>query len=72
MTNATKAGIIAAINAALGLAVSFGVGLTEAQSGAIIVFANAALGLIVGLTFKDSAKRIPDGAAVLTFDEDTP
>lgn len=60
MTNATKAAILAVVNAALGLAVVFGAPLTEVQVGAILAFANAAGGLLVGLTYKDSAKRIPD------------
>lgn len=60
MTNATKAAIIAVVNAALGLLVAFDVALTQAQTGAILTLANAALGLWVGLTYKDSAKRIPD------------
>ncbi len=72
MTNATKAGIITAINAALGLAIAFGVNITDVQTGSIIVFSNAILGLVVGLTFKNSQKRIPDGAAVLTLDPNQP
>ena len=72
MTNATKAGVISAINAALGLAIAFGVNITDVQTGAIIVFANAALGLVVGLTYKKSAKRVPDGGAILTLDPNQP
>jgi len=68
MTNTTKANIIASINAGLGLAIAFGVSLTEVQTGAIIVTVNAVLGLIVGLTYKNSAKRVPDGAGVLVLD----
>lgn len=58
MTNATKAQIIAAINALLGLAVAFNVALTQAQIGAVGVVVNAVLALIVGLTFKQSPKRV--------------
>jgi 4-hydroxybenzoate polyprenyltransferase len=68
MTNTTKALIISAINSALGLAIAFGVNITEVQTGAIIVFANAFGALVVGLTYKSSAKRIPNGGAVLTLD----
>lgn len=60
MTNTTKALIIATFNAGLGLLVSFGVDLTSGQQGALLAFANAALALWVGLTYKNSAKRIPD------------
>lgn len=60
LTNAQKAGIIAVLNAALGLAVVFGAPLTETQIGAILGFANAVLGLFVAVTYKDSPKRIPD------------
>ena len=60
MTNATKATVIALVNAAFALAVAFDVVLTEAQQGAIIAFVNVALAAYVGLTYKDSPKRIPD------------
>lgn len=63
MTNATKAGIIACINAGLGLAVAFGVVLSPEQMGAILAFANTALGLWVALTYKNSVKRVPDPIA---------
>ena len=63
ITNTTKANIIAAVNAVLGLAIVFGVNLSEAQTGAIIVAVNAVLSLYVGLTYKSSAKRIPDAPA---------
>lgn len=70
ITNTTKANIIAAINALMGLAIVFGVNLSEAQTGAIIVAVNAVLTLYVGLTYKDSAKRIPDNATgVITSDD---
>ncbi len=60
MTNATKAGIIAIVNAGLGLLIAFDVALSQAQIGAILAFANAGLGLWVALTKQNSAKRIPD------------
>jgi hypothetical protein len=60
LTNATKAGVITAINTGLGLAIAFGIPLSEAQFGALIAFANSVLGLVVLLTYKDSPKRIPD------------
>lgn len=64
MTNATKAGVIAVLNAGLGLAVAFGVPLTETQIGAIMMFANSAGGLAVLLTYKASSKRLPEGTEV--------
>lgn len=60
MTNATKALLIAVLNAGLGLAVAFGVDLTDAQTAGILGFGNAVLALAVGLTYKASPKRIPD------------
>ena len=60
MTNAVKAGIIAAINAALGLAVALGAPLTDVQTGAMLALGNAVLSLFVLVTYKDSPKRIPD------------
>ncbi|MCR4341588.1 MAG: hypothetical protein NUW01_17065 [Gemmatimonadaceae bacterium] len=60
MTNSTKAQVLALINALLLLAVAFDVALTQAQIGAIGVAVNAVLAVWVGLTYKDSAKRIPD------------
>lgn len=58
MTNATKALIIACVNSALGLAIAFGVHLSDAQAAAILGFGNAVLGLVVALTYKSSPKRI--------------
>ena len=63
-TNATKANIIGLVNAAMFLVVAFGVSLTDAQQGAIGGFVNAALILWVGLTYKDSPKRVPEGMQV--------
>lgn len=70
MTNATKAMLIALINAGLGLAAVFGLDLSPEQMGAIITFANAALALVVGLTYKNSAKRIPEDGFIFTPDWD--
>jgi hypothetical protein len=58
-TNATKANLIAVANAALGLAVLFGVPLTEEQTGGILGLLNALGVLWVGLTYKDSPARDP-------------
>lgn len=60
MTNATKAGVIAILNAAIALAVSFGVELSDAQTASVVALANAILGLWVAATYKQSPKRIPD------------
>ena len=60
MTNATKANIIAVLNAALAVAVLFGLPLSDAQTAGIGVLGNAIGVLVVGLTYKSSAKRIPE------------
>lgn len=60
MTNATKALIIAVVNAGFGVVQAFDVPLTDKQIGALMVFANAALALVVALTYKQSPKRIPE------------
>ena len=67
MTNALKAGIISVVNIALALAVSFGLPLSDAQQGLIAALVNSALGVWVMLTYKNSPRRIPDGAEV--FDD---
>ncbi len=63
MTNATKANLIAVLNAALGAAVLFGLNLSADQIAGVLAFANALGVLVVGLTYKDSPKRIPDDPA---------
>lgn len=68
MTNTTKALIIAAVNALFGVAVAFGVGISPEQVGAILTALNAVGGLVVALTYKRSAKRIPDDGFVVTLD----
>lgn len=60
MTNATKANVIAAINALLALLVSFGVNLSEAQTAGTVAFINALLVIWVSVTYRDSVKRVPD------------
>lgn len=60
MTNATKAQIIVLVNAVLVLVASFGVDLSDKQQAAIVAIVNGALGLWVALTYKNSAKRIPE------------
>jgi hypothetical protein len=61
MTNATKANLLAALNACLGLAVLFGIPLSNEQQGGIYVAVNAVAAVFVGLTYKKSAKRIEEG-----------
>lgn len=68
MTNATKAVIISVVNAVLGLLVAFGMALTPEQIGAVLALANSVGALVVGLTYKDSQKRIPDDGFVFTPD----
>lgn len=58
MTNATKANIISAVNAILGLLIAFNVAFSQAQLGAIDVAVNAILAVIVGLTFTQSSMRL--------------
>lgn len=61
ITNATKANLIAALNAGLLLAVTFGLSISEAQVAAIMVFANALGVLFVGVTYTWSKKRVSEG-----------
>jgi hypothetical protein len=60
VTNATKAGVIAALNALLALLIAFNVPLSDTQTAAILGLGNAVLGLWVGLTYQNSPKRVPD------------
>lgn len=60
MTNASKAGIIALINAGIQVADEFGLDLSESQTTALSVFVNAGLALWVLLTKQNSPKRIPE------------
>jgi hypothetical protein len=60
LTNATKAQLIVAINAILVLVTAFGLDLSNEQMAAVTAAANAVLSLWIGLTYKDSPKRVPD------------
>lgn len=60
MTNATKAQIIAAVNALLTLAMAFGLPISTEESAAVVVVVNMALGAYVAATYKNSKKRVPD------------
>ncbi len=60
MTNTTKALVISVINAVLVLVASFGVNLSDKQTGAIMLTVNAVLSLWVALTYRNSPKRVPD------------
>ncbi len=60
MTNTTKALVISVINAVLVLVASFGVNLSDKQTGAITLAVNALLSLWVSLTYRNSPKRVPD------------
>lgn len=60
MTNATKALIIAFVNAVLGMLTAFDVALTSGQQAAILGLVNTGLALWIGVTYKASPKRIPD------------
>ena len=60
MTNNTKAQVIAAVNAALIMVISFGLAITDAQQAAIMGGVNAILSLFMVFTYKNSHKRIPD------------
>lgn len=63
MTNATKAVILGLVNAAFGLCIAFDIILTTAQQGAIVAFVDLALTAWIGITYKNSPKRIPDDVA---------
>jgi hypothetical protein len=60
LTNASKAQVIAVVNAALGLVIAFGVNMTSAQQVSITTLVNAVLALWVGITYKASPRRTPD------------
>jgi hypothetical protein len=60
VTNTTKAQIIVLANALMALVAAFGVTLSDRQTGAITLTVNAVLGLWVALTYRNSAKRVPD------------
>jgi hypothetical protein len=60
LTNATKANLIAVLNAVLIAATLFGLDLSDEQVLAVMGVANALGVLVVGLTYKDSPKRISE------------
>lgn len=61
LTNATKAAVVAAVNAALAVIESFNAyDLSDAQRGAVLGAVNAAFVLWIALTYRQSPKRIPD------------
>ena len=61
ITNATKAQIIAAVNAILGTLSAFNLySLTDTQKGSLLVAVNAVLAVLVSVTYKQSAKRVAD------------
>ncbi len=60
-TNATKAQALAVVNSAVALLAAFGFDLSGEQTAAITVFVNALFALWVGVTYKQSPKRIPEG-----------
>jgi hypothetical protein len=62
MTNATKANVIALVNAFLLCLQAFGVPLTNEQQAAIGALVNAALVTWIGVTYKDSKARVPEAA----------
>lgn len=62
ITNASKAQVIAFVNAVIGLLVAFElVELSTEQLAAVATFVNLAAGAFVALTYKMSPKRLPDG-----------
>ena len=62
MTNATKALLIAFVNADMGVALAFGVPLSTERQAAIAVAVNAGLSLWVGVT-RNSPQRAKPKAA---------
>jgi hypothetical protein len=63
MTNATKANIIALVNAIILCLQVFGVPINNAQQAAIGAVINAALVVWIGLTYKSSKARAEEPAA---------
>jgi hypothetical protein len=60
LTNATKGMILGVVSTVLALILAFGVELSSEQVAAIIAAVDAVLVLWIGLTYKESPKRIPD------------
>jgi hypothetical protein len=63
MTNATKANIIALVNATILCLQTFGVPINNAQQAAIGGLVNAALVVWIGLTYKSSKMRADEPQA---------
>jgi hypothetical protein len=59
-TNATKANVIALANALIALVTAFGLDLSADQIAAILTVINILASAWVGLTYKDSPKRVSD------------
>jgi len=66
MTNATKANIIALVNAIILCLQVFGVPINNAQQAAIGGLVNAALVVWIGLTYKASKMRADEPAPAAT------
>lgn len=60
ITNASKANIIATVNALLAFLLAFGVDISKDQQAALVLLVNTVLVLWIGLTYDLSAKRTPD------------
>jgi hypothetical protein len=60
-TNATKANLIALANALIALVTAFGLDLSADQIAAILAVVNIVASAWVGLTYKQSPKRVPEG-----------
>lgn len=63
MTNATKANVIALVNAAMLCLQAFGVPLTNEQQAAIGGLVNATLVAWIGMTYRASKHRAPQEPA---------
>lgn len=59
-TNATKANVIALANALIALVTAFGLSLSADQIAALLTVVNILASAWVGLTYKDSPKRLPE------------
>jgi hypothetical protein len=64
MTNATKAQLVAAVNAIVLCLQVFGVPINNAQQAAIGVAANAVFGVWIAMTYKNAEPRADDDAVV--------
>lgn len=57
-TNATKAIVIALVNAIFSLLAAFGISFTAAQTGAVLTIVNLLFLLYVSFTYEDSPNRV--------------